>query len=43
MKKSAFTEEQITYTLRQVELGTPVAEVCRKLERFALDYEERTN
>jgi putative transposase len=31
MKKSAFTEEQITYALRQVELGTPVAEVCRKL------------
>jgi putative transposase len=31
MKTSAFTEEQITYTLRQVELGTPVAEVCRKL------------
>jgi putative transposase len=31
MKKSAFTEEQITYTLRQVELGTPVVEVCRKL------------
>jgi putative transposase len=31
MKKSAFTAEQITYTRRQVELGTPVAEVCRKL------------
>jgi len=31
MKKSAFTEEQITYTRRQVELGTLVAEVCRKL------------
>jgi putative transposase len=31
MKKSALTEEQITYALRQVELGTPVAEVCRKL------------
>jgi putative transposase len=31
MKKSAFTEEQIAYALRQVELGTPVAEVCRKL------------
>jgi putative transposase len=31
MKKLAFTEEQITYTLCQVELGTPVAEVCRKL------------
>jgi putative transposase len=31
MKKSAFSEEQITYALRQVEAGTPVAEVCRKL------------
>jgi putative transposase len=31
MKKSTFTEEQIAYTLRQVEAGTPVAEVCRKL------------
>jgi putative transposase len=31
MKKSAYTAEQITYALRQVEAGTPVAEVCRKL------------
>ena len=31
MKTSAFTEEQITYVLRQVELGTPVAEGYRKL------------
>jgi putative transposase len=31
MKQSAFTEEQITYALRQVEAGAPVAEVCRKL------------
>jgi putative transposase len=31
MKKSAFTEEQIPYTLRQGELGTPGAEFCRKL------------
>jgi putative transposase len=31
MKKSAFAEEQITYALRQVEMGTPVAEICRKL------------
>jgi putative transposase len=29
MKKS-FTNEQIIYTLRQVEGGTLVAEVCRK-------------
>ena len=31
MKRRRFTEEQIAYTLRQVEGGTPVAEVCRKL------------
>ncbi|GAB6849569.1 hypothetical protein JCM10599A_33730 [Paraburkholderia kururiensis] len=30
-KKSEFTEEQITYALKQTELGTPVAEVCRKM------------
>lgn len=31
MKKSKFTEEQITYALKQAELGTPVVEVCRKM------------
>ncbi|KVV46690.1 Hin recombinase [Burkholderia territorii] len=31
MKKSRFTEEQIAYALKQAELGTPVAEVCRKM------------
>jgi putative transposase len=31
MKQSTFTEEPITYALRQVEAGTPVAEVGRKL------------
>ncbi len=31
MKKSQFTEEQIAYALKQAELGTPVAEVCRKM------------
>ncbi len=31
MKKSKFTEEQIAYALKQVELGTPVAEVYRKM------------
>jgi putative transposase len=31
MKKSRSTDEQITFALRQVEGGTPVAEVCRQL------------
>lgn len=31
MPKKGFTEEQIVYALRQVEAGTPVLEVCRKL------------
>lgn len=31
MKKSRYTEEQITYALRQAESGTPVADVCRQL------------
>lgn len=31
MKRSKFTEEQILFGLKQVELGTNVAEVCRKL------------
>jgi putative transposase len=31
MKKSRFTEEQITYALRQADSGTPVADVCRQL------------
>ncbi len=31
MKKSTFTEEQMTYALRQVELGTSVGDICRKL------------
>ena len=31
MKKSTFTNEQLLYAVRQVEAGTPVAEVCRKL------------
>ncbi|KVA43473.1 transposase [Burkholderia cepacia] len=31
MKTSKFTEEQITYALKQAELGTPVVEVCRKM------------
>ena len=31
MKKSAYTEAQISYALQQAETGTPVAEVCRKM------------
>ncbi len=31
MKKRTFTEEQIAQALHQVELGTPVGDVCRKL------------
>ena len=31
MRKSRFTEEQIAYSVRQVEQGTPAAELCRKM------------
>lgn len=31
MKKAKFTDEQIAFVLKQVELGTPVDEVCRKV------------
>lgn len=31
MKTSKFTGEQIACALRQAEVGTPVAEVCRKM------------
>jgi putative transposase len=31
MDESVFSEGQIIYTLPQLEAGTPVAEVCRKL------------
>ena len=32
MRKSRYTEEQIAMALRQAEAGTPVQEICRKLE-----------
>jgi putative transposase len=31
MKRTRFTEEQITYALHQVESGMPPADVCRQL------------
>jgi len=31
MKKSRYTEEQITFASRQAEAGTPVADVCRQM------------
>src|SRR3954469_1312283 len=31
MRKSRFTDEQIAYALRQVEQGTPAAELCRNM------------
>lgn len=31
MKSSRFSEEQIAYVLRQVDSGTPVADVCRSV------------
>jgi putative transposase len=31
MKRSKFSEEQITYALRQAEGRTPVSDVCRQL------------
>ncbi len=31
MRKSRCTEKQVAFALKQAELGTPVAEVCRKM------------
>ena len=30
MKKSKFTEEQIVYAIKQVEVDVPIVELCRK-------------
>jgi putative transposase len=32
MRKSKYTEEQVAMALRQAEAGTPVGEICRKLQ-----------
>ena len=31
MKRSRFTEEQISFALKQQEVGMPVEEICRKM------------
>lgn len=31
MKQKRYTDEQITYALRQAEAGIPVADVCRQM------------
>ena len=31
MKKSRFSEEQITFALQEAEAGTPVVDVCRQI------------
>lgn len=32
MKKKRFTEAQIAFAMRQAESGTPVGDICRKME-----------
>ena len=41
MKKSKFTGEQIAFALRQAEVGTPVAEICRKMGVSEATYSRR--
>ena len=38
MKRSKFTEEQITYALRQHDAGTPVGDICRQLGVSAVSF-----
>ena len=37
IKRNRFTEQQITFALREVELGTPVEEENRKLKQLVAD------
>lgn len=30
-ERSKFTDEQITFALKQAEMGTPISEICRKM------------
>ena len=43
MKKTLYKEEQIAYALRQAELGTPVAEVVRKMGVSEQTFGRRSN
>ena len=38
MKRSKFTEEQITCALRQHDAGTPVGDICRQLGVSAVSF-----
>jgi putative transposase len=35
LRANRFTEEQIAFALKQVEMGTPVLEVCSKMRAAA--------
>jgi len=41
MRKSRYTDEQVAFALEQAELGTPVAEVCRKMAVFEATFFRR--
>jgi len=42
MRKTRFTQGQITFALRQAETGTPLAEVCRKMGISEATYQKRS-